>query len=125
MAEGLLDAATMIVGEQEGMVGIGLLESEDVESLMERIARAVEDVDTGDGVLVLGDLFGGCPFTASARVAMAGRNREVLSGVNLPMVLELLVQRESYDLRDLVEVARQAGASGIRTLSETLSTVPT
>jgi PTS system mannose-specific IIA component len=120
MAEGLLDAARMIVGEQEGIVGVGLMVSDDVESLMERVAHAVEQVESGDGTLLLVDVFGASPFNASARLAMAGGNLEVLSGVSLPMVLELAVQREGQSLSELVAVAREAGASGIKTLSETL-----
>jgi PTS system mannose-specific IIA component len=94
--------------------------SDDVESLMERVAHAVEQVETGDGTLLLVDVFGASPFNASARLAMAGGNLEVLSGVSLPMVLELAVQREGQSLHELVAVAREAGASGIRTLSDTL-----
>jgi PTS system mannose-specific IIA component len=124
MSEGLLDAARMIVGEQEGIVGVGLLECDDVESLMERVAQAVQQVETGDGTLVLVDVFGASPFNASARLAMAGGNLEVLTGVSLPMVLELAVQREGQSLQELVELAREAGASGIKTLSETLGKGP-
>jgi len=120
MAEGLLDAARMIVGEQEGIVGVGLLECDDVEGLMERVAQAVAQVETGDGTLLLVDVFGASPFNASARLAMAGGHLEVLSGVSLPMVLELAVQREGQSLAELVAVAREAGNCGIRTLSDTL-----
>jgi mannose/fructose-specific phosphotransferase system component IIA len=49
----------------------------------------------------------------------------VLSGVSLPMVLELAVQREGLSLQELVALAREAGASGIKTLRETLCTTPT
>jgi mannose/fructose/sorbose-specific phosphotransferase system IIA component len=120
MTDGLLDAAHMIVGEQEGMAGVALKESDDIESLMERVAAAVEEVDAGDGVLVLVDVFGASPFNASARLAMTRDGMEVLTGVSLPMLLELMVQREDQGLQELVEIAREAGTSGIRTLSEAL-----
>jgi PTS system mannose-specific IIA component len=120
MTDGLLDAARMIVGEQEAMAGVALKESDDIESLMERVAAAVETVDTGDGVLVLVDVFGASPFNASARLAMTRDGMEVLTGVSLPMLLELMVQREDQSLQELVEIAREAGTSGIRTLSEAL-----
>jgi mannose/fructose/sorbose-specific phosphotransferase system IIA component len=120
MTDGLLDAARMIVGEQAGMAGVALRESDDVESLMERVGVAVEEVDVGDGVLVLVDVFGASPFNASARLAMTREGMEVLSGVSLPMLLELMVQREDQSLQELVGIAREAGTSGIRTLSEAL-----
>ena len=124
MAEGMLDAARMIVGEQERLVSVTLREADGIESLTERVAAAVEQVDAGDGVLVLVDVFGASPFNASARVAMQRSKVEVLTGVSLPMLLELAVQREGQDLSALTQVARDAGTSGIRTLSETLAKKP-
>ena len=121
MADGLLDAACMIVGPQEGIAAVSLREEDDVEGLMDRVAKAVQEVDAGEGVLVLVDLFGGSPFNASARLAMQGSPIEVVTGVSLPMLLELTVQREGESLAHLVEVAREAGTAGIRTLSETLA----
>lgn len=124
MAEGMLDAARMIVGEQERLVSVTLREADGIESLTERVAAAVEQVDAGDGVLVLVDVFGASPFNASARVAMQRGKVEVLTGASLPMLLELVVQREGQDLAALTQVARDAGTSGIRTLSETLAKRP-
>ncbi|MGC8788148.1 MAG: PTS sugar transporter subunit IIA [Anaerolineae bacterium] len=124
MGDGLLDAARMIVGKQEGIVAVNLREEDSVESLMGRIAAAVEEVDSGDGVLILVDVFGASPFNASARLAMQRDQIEVISGVSLPMLLELAVQREGQSLAQLVEVACEAGVSGIRTLSETLGKKP-
>jgi mannose/fructose/sorbose-specific phosphotransferase system IIA component len=120
MADGLLDAARMIAGQQEHLMGLGLQETENVDSLVERVEQAVEQVDSGDGTLVLVDLFGASPFNASARLAMTRENVEVLSGVSLPMVLESAMQREGRNLEELVAIAKEAGTSGIKTLSETL-----
>jgi len=120
MAKGMLDAARMIVGEQQGIVTVTLGEMDAVEGLMERVAAAIDKVDTGAGVLVLVDLFGASPFNASARLAMQRDNIEVLTGMSLPMLVEIAVQREEESLEQLAEIAREAGTSGIRTLSEAL-----
>ena len=124
MADGLLDAARMIVGPQEGLLGLGLQEGDAVEGLLERVEQAVAQVDTGDGALLLVDLFGASPFNACARLAMARKNAEVVSGVNLPMLLEVVTQREGLGLPEAVAIAREAGTSGIRTLSEVLGGNP-
>jgi PTS system mannose-specific IIA component len=124
MAEGMLDAARMIVGEQERLLAVALRETDGIESLTERVAAAVEQADAGDGVLILVDVFGASPFNASARVAMQRAHVEVLTGMSLPMLLELAVQREGQDLGALTKIARDAGGSGIRTLSETLAQRP-
>jgi mannose/fructose/sorbose-specific phosphotransferase system IIA component len=124
MTDGMLDAARMIVGPLDGIVGVALMESDNVETLMERVEAAVDEVDSGDGVLILVDLFGASPFNASARLAMTRGGMEVLTGVSLPMLLELAVQRDDQPLQELVEIAREAGTAGIRTLSETLGKKP-
>lgn len=122
MADGLVDAARMIVGEQEGLATVSLREMDAVEGLMERVAAAIEKVNAGDGALVLVDLFGASPFNASARLAMQGDSKiEVITGVSLPMLLELAVQRDGETLEQLVEIALEAGTTGIRTLSQTLA----
>jgi PTS system mannose-specific IIA component len=87
---------------------------------MDRISDALVRVDTGDGVLILVDAFGASPFNASARVAVGREKTEVISGVNLPMLLELSVQRDQQDFAGLVQTALEAGTSSIQTLSQTL-----
>lgn len=121
MAEGMLDAARMIVGEMEGIVAVSLKEEDAVENLMDRISDAIGGVDTGDGVLLLVDVFGASPFNASSRLAMVRDKIEVISGVNLPMLLELAIQRSDEDLDSLVHIALDVGSTSIRTLSQTLN----
>ena len=121
MAEGMLDAARMIVGEMEGIVAVSLKEEDAVEDLMDRISDAIGGVDKGDGVLLLVDVFGASPFNASSRLAMVRDKIEVISGVNLPMLLELAIQRSDEDLDGLVRIALEVGSSSIRTLSQTLN----
>jgi PTS system mannose-specific IIA component len=122
MADGLVDAARMIAGEQEGIATVSLREMDAVEELVEWVAAAIQKVDSGDGVVILVDLFGGTPFNASARLAMQGDHRiELVSGVNLPMLVELAVQRETKGLEQLLDIALQEGTSGIRSLSQTLA----
>jgi PTS system mannose-specific IIA component len=122
MADGLVDAARMIAGEQEGIATVSLREMDAVEELVEWVAAAIQKVDSGDGVVILVDLFGGTPFNASARLAMQGDHKiELVSGVNLPMLVELAVQRETKGLEQLLDIALQEGTSGIRSLSQTLA----
>ena len=120
MASGLLDAARMIVGDQEALLALSLQEMEDVEGLMAKVEEAISQVDTGEGVLVLVDLPGASPFNASARIAMQREGIEVVTGVNLPMLAELLVMRDGSSLEECVGIAKEAGISGVRTLSEIL-----
>lgn len=120
MADGMLDAARMIVGDQEGIMAISLEEMDNVEGLIEKVAAAVERVDTGDGVIVLVDVFGASPFNASARLTMTRDKMDVITGMNLPMLLELAIHRQGANLEELIKIALEAGSSSIKTLSDTL-----
>lgn len=121
LAEGLLDAMRMITGEQDQVAAIALREEDEVEGLMERIAAAVEQTDSGEGVLIFVDLFGASPFNASARLALADKHSiQVITGASLPMLVELAVIREGLSLEAAVATARRAGQNGIRTLADTL-----
>jgi PTS system mannose-specific IIA component len=121
MAAGLIQAAEMIVGKQEQLSPVHLLEMDAVEGLMERVEESIGQDDTGDGILLLVDLPGASPFNACARLAMQREGLKLISGVNLPMLAELLVQRPSHTLSELVEIAKQAGKFGIKDLSEILN----
>lgn len=120
MAAGLLDAMQMITGEQEACRAIGLEETESVENLMEKVQAALEEIDNEEGSLIFVDLFGASPFNTSARLVLATPSRplEVITGVNLPMLVELAVQREGLSLAEAAELARSSGMEGIRRLSE-------
>jgi PTS system mannose-specific IIA component len=120
LAEGLVDAMQMITGEQEAVRSIGLLETEDVEGLMDKVSQAVQEVDSGEGALIMVDLFGASPFNASARLvlASAGKPLEVVTGMNLPMVVELAVQREGMSLEEAVNLVLKVGPESIRRLSD-------
>lgn len=120
MAEGMIDAARMIVGNMESVVTVSLQESDAVEDLMGRIEAALTEVDKGDGALILVDAFGASPFNASARLALSRKNVEVISGMNLPMLLELAVQREGQDLGAVTQLALETGTTSIRSLSQTM-----
>lgn len=118
-AEGLLDAAEMIVGEMDNVVCIGLEPMDDIDLLIQRIQEAVNAVDVGDGALLMVDLFGASPFNASGRLALAQQDRlELITGMNLPMLVELLVQREGLSLKEASQIALDAGKSGISRLSD-------
>jgi mannose PTS system EIIA component len=120
MAEGMIDAARMIVGEMEGVLAVSLQEMDAIEDLMGRIDAALSEVDTGDGALILVDAFGASPFNASARLALQREKTEVITGMNLPMLLELAVQRQDQDLEAVTQIAFEAGSTSIRTLSQTM-----
>lgn len=115
MAEGLVDAAFMIAGEQASVGWESLQPEDSPEVFRARIAARIEDLDGGDGVLVLADLFGATPANSAIYLVSGsdGPERvEILTGVNLPMLLEAVMRRD-LPLRDLARVAAEAAHAGI------------
>lgn len=118
LGEGLLDAMQMIAGPQEKVDFVSLKEGDSIDELKERILNAVKILDDGSGVLVFVDMFGASPSNAAAY--LLNENVEVITGVNLPMLLEIVSFRESSSLQELSANAMTAGVESIKNLTQLL-----
>jgi len=110
--ETLLEAAKTVLGPQENCLAIGVDVNKGVDETMESIRSAIRSVETGKGVLALTDLFGGSPTTMSLSL-MKSENLEVITGVNLPMVVATL-QSRAMSLNKVAEKVKDAGQQGIK-----------
>lgn len=119
LADGLRQAAEMIMGPQSALAVLGLEPAQDMDKYQADLSRLVQEVDQGQGVLVLADLFGGSPANTAAYVL--GPSVEVVCGASLPMLIEVLSLRSDSDLPSLVETAMQAGAAAPLRLADMLS----
>jgi len=108
----LLEAAEIVLGPQEKCLAIGVDVNLGVDETMESIRTAIRSVESGQGVVALTDLFGGSPTTMSLSL-MKSENLEVITGVNLPMVVATL-QSRSMSLNALAEKVKDAGQQGIK-----------
>lgn len=115
----LKKAVSMIVGEVPNCRTLSLNPGDSTEKLREMIYRDAAELDEGEGVLIMTDLMGGTPANLSL-TASAGRNIRVLTGVNLPMVIQFVDDRNSKDLDELAAVCEDTGAKGIINISELL-----
>jgi len=107
----LLGAAQMIVGPQPGIESVSVLVGRGVDEIVSELKAALSRLESGLGVLVLTDLFGGTPTTLSLSLRKLG-NIEVVAGVNLPMLLKVL-QGRAEALSELAAQAKAAGVQGI------------
>jgi len=123
LAEGLKDAAQLIIGERENFSTIGLFTEDSVDALPVRVRQAVSAFENVDGVLILADLFGASPFNAAARAAykLESTPVNVVTGVNLGMLLEVLMQRESKNVKELSKLAVKSGQQSIVSLAEKMA----
>lgn len=77
-------------------------------------------MNSTDGVLFMVDLFGGSPFNAASIIAMKHENMEIVTGVNLPMILEVLGSRDFSSVSELLSIAENSGKEAIRILSKNI-----
>lgn len=117
MAAGMLDTMGMVMGEAEKVDSVSLVMGEDYEVFEAEITQKLRELNDGDGVLALVDLFGASPFNVTQKAAHAlepeGIAVRIVSGMNLGMLIEAASMRDGASLADLVEMAKQAGAMGI------------
>lgn len=108
-----------VVGKQQNIAAICIGPHDDMEQRRAEIADAVKQVDTGKGVIILTDLFGGTPSNLAISLLESGKV-EVIAGVNLPMLIRLEGARKSMDVKSAVTAAREAGQKYISVASELL-----
>jgi PTS system mannose-specific IIA component len=119
LAEEFVAALEHIVGPQKAVRAVCIGPNDDMEARRAEIRKAIREVDTGDGAIILTDLFGGTPSNLAISLLDAGRV-EVLAGINLPMLIRLATARKSMDVMGAVAAARDAGRNYITIASEFL-----
>ena len=119
LADEFLNALQYVVGPQRQVATIGLLPTDDLTKRREDILQAVHQVDTGNGVIILTDMFGGTPSNLSISV-MNTENIEVIAGVNLPMLIKISALREDAGLKEVADAAETAGKKYINVVSKIL-----
>src|SRR5438128_10637742 len=120
LAVELLNAAEMIVGEIHHITAVSLGWHDDVGTATNMIEKALERVRTPDGVLILTDMFGGTPTNIASTFLDPGKV-EVVTGVNLPMLIKFAQIGEGQTLATAAKVVKEQGQSSIYIASELLS----
>ena len=120
LAQEFVSAMEHVVGPQSGVEAISIGPDDDMEQRRKDIVDAVASVDTGDGVIVVTDMFGGTPSNLSISILEKGKV-EVIAGVNLPMLIKLAGERDGVALENAVESAREAGRKYINVASQVLA----
>ena len=119
LAEEFVHAMEHVVGSQEAVATVCIGPNDDMEKRRREIADSIKRVDSGSGVVILTDLFGGTPSNLAISLLDAGRV-EVIAGINMPMLIRLVGARKSMDVTEAVFAARDAGKNYITVASEIL-----
>ena len=115
----LIKAAELIRGSLKGIIHVAVDQTKGVEELKKEISSAIKKLDQGQGVLILTDLFGGTPSNISLSFLREGKV-EVITGVNLPMLLKLPDIREGMSLTEFAQYIKDYGIKNISLASEIL-----
>ena len=119
LANELVNAAEMIVGDLPQFTAVSIGWHDDVNDAREDIAQAIDRVRADGGVLVLTDMFGGTPSNLGMTFLETDRV-EVITGVNLPMLIKLASLRESSNLLAVAKEMREHGRNAIWVASDLL-----
>ena len=122
LASGLIDAAEAIVGKIENVSSVSINKGDSTDEIRERLHSAIEETRQGNGVIIFTDMFGGTPTNIALSFLSEG-SVEVLTGVNLPILLKFLSNRDESSIADLVRELRECGRDSIVPASEMLKQV--
>lgn len=119
LANELVAAAETVIGNLEHITAVSIGWNDNVESAKEEISQAIKKVSNGGGVLILTDMFGGTPTNISA-MFIAESGVEIVTGVNLPMVIKLASQSKELSLSELAKEVEETGKQAIYSAGELL-----
>ncbi len=114
--EQLIKSTAMIAGPLENTKAVALQEGESPDAFGERVKEAVTELGSGEGVLVLVDLFGGTPFNQIGSLSRE-LHVEIVTGMNLPMLLQVSLEKENaVSLAELADNAKKAGQEAVKVI---------
>ena len=120
LGDELLNALRLILGEIDGFLSVGVDPGTPSKETRERLEKALHELDRGKGTLVLVDMFGGTPSNLCLSFLEEGRI-EVVTGVNLPMLVKIARSREGASIHSLEELACEYGRKNISVASDVLA----
>lgn len=121
MAEGMYQTVKMVIGEQENFSYLPFRPDQSLESLIGTLKSKLEEFKNDLPCLVLVDLFGGSPSNAIVHLIAEGYDLQAVAGVNLPMLITALTEREIYSsVEEFTGYIRSAGSEGVVNIVEKL-----
>jgi PTS system mannose-specific IIA component len=119
LAEALISSVQFLVGNLKRVKGISIWPRDRKEEVKDRIQKGIGEVDDGDGVVILTDVLGGTPTNLTLSV-LENKQVEVVTGVNLPMLLTLSSYRKEKSLREIGRLVKKSGRRSIILAKELL-----
>ena len=116
LAKEFIVALEHVVGPQKNIHGVCIFPEDDMDKRRKEILNSIKNVDSGKGVIVTTDMFGGTPSNLAISTIVDGKT-EVIAGVNLPMLIKMASSRNDLSLNELVKVSQESGKKYINVAS--------
>ncbi|XZR53276.1 MAG: PTS mannose transporter subunit IIAB [Enterobacteriaceae bacterium] len=111
----LLSTTEMLIGKQKNVECVDFLTGDNTDNLFIKYNKKINFLNIKNGIIFLVDIWGGSPFNTISRIAIKKKNIEIISGVNIPMLIELFMAREdNLSLKELIFIAFKNGQNGIK-----------
>ncbi len=120
LAEEFIAVMEHVVGPQKQIAAVCIAPNDDMETKRKEVLQKIKDVDSGKGVLLLTDMFGGTPSNLAISVTQ-DKKIEALAGINLPMLIKLASVRQTETLQQLALSGQEAGRKYIHAASALLN----
>ncbi|ANU36857.1 PTS galactosamine/N-acetylgalactosamine transporter subunit IIA [Vibrio scophthalmi] len=116
-ASGIAQAIHQVIGEQAQFKFIDFPEESTTPQLEAQMRQAITDIDSGEGIVFLTDLLGGTPFRTASLLSQERNDIQVVTGTNLQMAAEMLLERDELNLLEFRDQALECGHRGITSLA--------
>ena len=117
LARELVATSEMLIGAQDNVITVEFMPGENLESLMQKLGGIIEQQNIQGSLLLVVDMFSGTPFNASTWFVKHRPETQVITGVNIPMLVNILLERkDAEDLKQLVNLACEIGQDAVKTL---------
>ncbi|NVD07010.1 PTS sugar transporter subunit IIA [Vibrio sp. JPW-9-11-11] len=116
-ASGIEKAIHQVIGEQQQFIALDFPEQSTTQQLEAQMRQAIQNLDSGEGVVFLTDLLGGTPFRTASLLSQEREDIQVVTGTNLQMAAEMLLERDELTLIEFRDQAVECGHRGITSLA--------
>ncbi len=116
-ASGIEKAIHQVIGEQQQFIALDFPEESTTQQLEAQMRQAIQEIDSGEGIVFLTDLLGGTPFRTASLLSQEREDIQVVTGTNLQMAAEMLLERDELKLIAFRDQAIECGHRGITSLA--------
>lgn len=121
LSEELLNTTEMIIGKQSNVGTVSFMGNQGLDELTTMYETVIDGLDTSKGLVFLVDVYGGSPFNAASKIAFENEHMDIITGVNVPMLLEAMTARDGLTVEELIELLKSSGSQGIVNFKESFS----